>query len=388
MYPALYYFFYDVFGWEIDGLKYLPSFGFFVAMSFLAAAYFFGKELKRKEQQGLLSPTTEKFLKGKPASAMELATNGLIGFILGFKFIGLFLGSAGELEIKDYLFSAEGNLLAGIALGALFVYLKYTEKEKEKLVEPKWVNELVHPYQRVSEITMIAAVAGIIGAKIFHQLENWNEFMRDPIGNLFSDSGLTFYGGLILGTAAVVYYVRKKGMNVLVVADAIAPALILAYAIGRIGCQVSGDGDWGIANLEPKPEWLGFLPDWMWAYDFPHNVNKQGILMADCGGWEPYCAVLPVKVFPTAFYETLMGLIIFGFLWAIRKKISIPGTMFCIYLFFNGVERFLIELIRVNNEGTFLGMQITQAQFISSLLMIIGAIGTVYLYKKGKKISA
>ncbi len=386
MYPALYYFFYDVFGWEIDGLKYLPSFGFFVAMSFLSAAYFFGKELKRKEQLGFLSAGTEKILKGKPASAVELISNGAIGFVLGFKFVGLFLGSTDGVEIKEYIFSSKGNPLAGIILGAFFVYLKYKEKDKEKLVEPKWVEETVHPYQRVSELTMIAALAGIIGAKLFHQFENWEEFMRDPIGNLFSDSGLTFYGGLILGAGAVIYYVRKKGMNILVVADACAPALILAYAIGRIGCQVSGDGDWGIENLDPKPEWLGFLPDWMWAYSFPHNVNEVGVPLADCGGWEPYCTMLPAPVYPTAFYETLMGLAIFGFLWAIRKKISIPGMMFSIYLLLNGVERFTIELIRVNNEGDFLGMKITQAQFISSTLMLIGLTGMAYFYKKGKKV--
>ncbi|MCX6180945.1 MAG: prolipoprotein diacylglyceryl transferase, partial [Bacteroidetes bacterium] len=273
MYPALYYFFYDVFGWEINGLKYLPSFGFFVAMSFLLAAYFFAKELKRKEELGFLSAGKEKVLKGKPASAVELITNGAIGFLLGFKFLGLFLGSAEGVEIKEYIFSSKGHPLAGIVLGAFFAYLKFREKDKEKLVEPKWVDEIVHPHQRVSEITMIAALAGIIGAKLFHQFENWDTFMRDPLGNLFSDSGLTFYGGLILGAGAVVYYVKKKGMNILVVMDACAPALILAYAIGRIGCQVSGDGDWGVPNLEPKPEWMGFLPDWMWAYDFPHNVN-------------------------------------------------------------------------------------------------------------------
>ncbi|MCX6181958.1 MAG: prolipoprotein diacylglyceryl transferase, partial [Bacteroidetes bacterium] len=159
-----------------------------------------------------------------------------------------------------------------------------------------------------------------------------------------------------------------------------------AYAIGRIGCQVSGDGDWGVPNLEPKPEWMGFLPDWMWAYDFPHNVNSQGVAMADCVGWEPYCAVLKEPVYPTAFYETLMGLAIFGFLWSIRKKISIPGIMFSIYLVLNGAERFTIELIRVNNEGEFLGMKITQAQFISSLLILIGITGVAYFYKKGKKV--
>ena len=385
MYPALYYFFFDVFGIEVEGLKYLPSFGFCVAVSFLLAAYFFGLELKRKEALGFLSAGKEKVLKGKPASAMELLSNAAIGFLLGFKFIGLFLGAAEGIEMKEYIFSSKGNPLAGVVLGAFFAYLKFKEKDKEKLVEPKWVDEIVHPYQRVSELTMIAAIAGIIGAKVFHQFEYWDQFIQDPIGNLFSDSGLTFYGGLILGAGSVMYYARKKGMNILVVADACSPALILAYAIGRIGCQVSGDGDWGVVNTAPKPGWMGFLPDWMWAYNFPHNVNGVGVDLINCAGWEPYCTALPQAVYPTAFYETVMGLMIFGFLWAVRKRITVTGIMFCLYLFLNGAERFTIEQMRVNSTFEFLGMQITQAQLISSILMLIGASGMAYFYKRAKK---
>jgi len=387
MYPTLYHFLYDVFGIQIEALRFFPMFGFIVAMSFLAAAFFFGKELKRKEELGLLFPISEKTLVGKPASFLELALNGLLGFVFGFKILGIFLNAAEGMDMQDYMSSKHGSWPAGLLVGAVFAYMKYREKEKQKLPEPKWVDTKIHPSQMVGEITMIAAIGGIIGAKVFHQFEYWDEFMQDPIGSLLSVSGLTFYGGLIGGGGAVIYYVRKKQMNPWVISDAVAPSLILAYAIGRIGCQVSGDGDWGIENIELKPEWLSFLPDWMWAYNFPHNVNKVGAPIAGCidEAWAPYCFQLPVSVFPTAFYEVIMGLTIFGLLWFIRKRINIPGTLFCVYLFFNGLERFTIEQIRVNSTFELLGITMTQAQLISFILMLLGIAGIIYFKANNKK---
>jgi phosphatidylglycerol:prolipoprotein diacylglycerol transferase len=385
MYPTLYHFFYDVFGLQIDALQFFPAFGFIVAMSFIAAAFFFGRELKRKEQAGFLFPITEKVLTGKPASVSEMVTNGIIGFIFGYKILGIFFGSAEGMVMKDYMFSKYGSWTAGLLLAAAFAYMKYREKEKDKLPEPKWVDAKIYPSQRVGEITMVAALAGIIGAKVFHQFEYWEEFKANPMESLLSPSGLTFYGGLICGAIAVVYYVRKRQMNPWVIADAVAPSLILAYAIGRIGCQVSGDGDWGIESTSPKPGWMSFLPDWMWSYNFPHNVNEVGVPMANCDAWAPYCNQLPVGVYPTAFYEVLMGFTIFGILWMVRKRITTPGVIFCLYLIFNGLERFTIEQIRVNSTFEFIGITMTQAQLISFILMLVGTIGIIYFKMTSKK---
>jgi prolipoprotein diacylglyceryltransferase len=100
----------------------------------------------------------------------------------------------------------------------------------------------------VGDITVIAAIAGFLGAKIFDNLENWDRFIQNPIGNLLSPSGLTFYGGLILATVSILVFARKKGISIRHLVDSAAPALMIAYAIGRMGCHVSGDGDWGIFN--------------------------------------------------------------------------------------------------------------------------------------------
>ena len=232
-------------------------------------------------------------------------------------------------------------------------------------------------------MTMIAAVSGIIGAKIFHNLENIDIFLADPVGQLLSFSGLTFYGGLIAGAISVIWYTKKYNINTKHLIDSYAPALILAYGIGRIGCQMSGDGDWGINNLEPKPHWMSCLPDWMWSYTFPHNVINAGVPIEGCSG--KFCMELANPVWPTAFYEVVMSLAIFGLLWAMRKHIKVPGALFFIYLVFNGVERFFIEKIRINTEYNILG-GITQAEIISFCLVLTGIIGATYLYKNKKNV--
>jgi prolipoprotein diacylglyceryltransferase len=206
--------------------------------------------------------------------------------------------------------------------------------------------------------------------------------MKDPIGALLSVSGLTFYGGLIGGAAAVMTYAYRKGLNPIVIADCAAPGLMLAYATGRIGCMLSGDGDWGIVNTAPMPDMIAWLPDWMWAFNFPNNVAGEGIPIEGCVG--PYCSVLPLPVYPTPFYETMVGLAIFALLWSIRKKLNAPGLMFSVYLIFNGIERFSIEQIRVNATIPFLGMEVTQAQIISTCLMLIGIAG-VFISRKFAK---
>jgi prolipoprotein diacylglyceryltransferase len=149
------------------------------------------------------------------------------------------------------------------------------------------------------------------------------------------------------------------------------PGMMLAYGIGRIGCQMSGDGDWGIYNLKPKPHWLSWMPDWMWGFKFPHNVNNEGNIIPGYIG--KFNHELPAPVYPTSFYESVICILLFLFLWSIRDRIKIPGVMFGIYMILNGVERFFIELIRVNTKYHVAGISFTQAEMISLLMVIGGA---------------
>lgn len=380
MYPTISDLINDLLGFYIP----LPiqTFGFFVAVSFLLAAYFFARELKRKEEEGLLKASSKKVLKGAKATPAELGAAGIIGFILGYKLVFAAFNYSFFVENpQGALLSLEGNFLGGIAAAALAVYLRYQEKKKEELPQPKWVEEKIRPHEHIGNLTIYAAIFGLLGAKIFHLLENPSEIpeMFDSANSFFS--GLTMYGGLIVGGGAVLYYSRKHGMNIFHVMDASAPAMMLAYGVGRLGCQFAGDGDWGIDNTASKPGWLSFLPDWVWAYNYPHNVISAGVPIQGCEG--QHCYVLETPVFPTPFYEAMICIGLFGLLWAVRKKARFnAGIFFCIYLILNGIERFFIEKIRINTVYHLAGMEITQAEIISILLILTGIIGIFILKKK------
>ncbi len=384
MYPTLTDFFKDVFGVNIP----LPiqTYGFFVAMAFLTGIFFLSREFKRKEKEGLLSQVTKRVKIGEPASFSALLWSAIAGFLIGFKGLEAILHYSDFVaNPQDFVLSLRGNFVGGILLAALSIYWTWREKNKQKLDKPKWVDKTVYPHELAGNILVVAAIFGLLGAKIFHNLENIDEFMADPVRALFSFSGLTFLGGLIVGVAAVLYYLSKNNIPSLYGLDAAAPGLALAYGVGRIGCQVSGDGCWGINNPNPKPEWMSFLPDWMWSYNYPNNVIDAGTKMSDCSF--SHCHVLDVPVFPTPFYETMMMLVIFVFLWSIRKKVKMPGVMFASFIALAGVERFLIEQIRINNEYHIFGFGITQAEIISTLMIVLGVAAVILFHKKGDKIN-
>lgn len=219
-------------------------------------------------------------------------------------------------------------------------------------------------------VTLLALVAGVAGAKLFSLLENWESFIADPLTEMFSASGLTFYGGLIVAIVAIFFYLRAKKVRFINVADAAAPALIMAYGIGRIGCQLSGDGDYGIPSHLP------------WAMTYPEGtVPTHGFIMH--GGMaamtelgrlyeKMYGAPVPaqVPVHPAPVYETLASLAIFAVLWFYFRKRPLPaGMMFAIYLILAGIERLLVEFIRLNP----LYFGLSQAQWISVGMIILGA---------------
>ena len=382
MYPNISYLINDLFGIYIP----LPiqTFGFFVALAFIFSSWTLALELKRKEKIGVIKAVKRSKLIGQKISATQLISAATIGFILGFKLLYAALNYSEFVgNPQEVILSAKGHFIGGLLGAILNASIKYMEYKKQELNQPKTVNETIHPYQLVGNITIIAAVAGVLGAKIFHNLENIDDFFADPIGQLLSFSGLTFYGGLICGAIAVIYYAKKYGIHYKIISDAAAPGLMLAYGIGRMGCHFSGDGDWGITNLTPKPEWLSFLPDWAWAYTYPHNVINAGVPIEGCVG--PYCNELLHPVFPTPIYEIIMALGLFALLWYLRKRINIAGMLFGIYMVVNGLERFFIEKIRVNTKYILFGQEITQAELIS-LAMIISGLAIVYrLYAQAKK---
>ncbi len=250
MYPDFQYLLHAITGVEMpEWLSLFKTFGFLVALSFLGAAWASASELKRKAKQGLLQPQIHTMEIGRPVSSGELIVSALTGFFIGYKIGGLF-GNFATIspDPMGYLFSMSGNFLAGVVGAAILGGLKYYERKKEELPEPVTKQVLVYPHELITEIVVVAAVAGLAGAKIFNALETWDDFIKDPIRSLTSSSGLTFLGGLIMAVVAFYYYSRKHKIPFAHLCDATAPGIMLAYGLGRLGCHFSGDGDWGIYN--------------------------------------------------------------------------------------------------------------------------------------------
>jgi phosphatidylglycerol:prolipoprotein diacylglycerol transferase len=224
------------------------------------------------------------------------------------------------------------------------------------------------PQEIVPNLTIAVIVAGIIGARLFHILEHMDSFVAAPWAMIFSRSGLSVFGGLILGTIAGLIFIRRWHIPGRVMLDAVAPAMMLGYAIGRIGCQISGDGDWGtMSNMALKPDWL---PTWFWAQTYQNNIF--GEIIAAPG------------VYPTSVYESVMAFACFGVLWALRKHRFLTGWLFSVYLLMAGLERFAIEQLRVNPKFGIAGFQLTQAEMIAIVLIVLGFTFMGVLGRRGR----
>lgn len=211
----------------------------------------------------------------------------------------------------------------------------------------------------VGDLVSIAVLAGIVGARVFHILDAPAQFLARPASMIFTTSGFSIYGGICFGVIAGILWLRSKRLPVAPMLDAAAPALMLSYGVGRLGCQLSGDGDWGIAaNMALKPDWL---PDWLWTQTYDGNILGQ---------------VIPEPgVYPTPVYEAVMAALLFCVLLVLRRDSNRPGFLFSAYLMLAGFERLLIEKIRVNLDHGVFGLQLTQAEAISTALIVAGAIG-------------
>jgi phosphatidylglycerol---prolipoprotein diacylglyceryl transferase len=204
-----------------------------------------------------------------------------------------------------------------------------------------------------SSMVLWAAIGGLIGARVLSLFDDWQGFLRDPVGFLFTGAGFVFYGGLIGGFLTVSSLIWWRGLPWLKVVDCVAPALAIGQAIGRIGCQLAGDGDWGTPSTVP------------WAMSYPNAII----------GWEEWTRAnnLPpdVRVHPAPVYETVAYGAVFFFLWRLRKQPLPDGFMLWLYLVLSGAVRFLIEFVRVNPK---LVLGLSEAQLISLALIAIGAV--------------
>ncbi len=203
----------------------------------------------------------------------------------------------------------------------------------------------------------VIAVSGVVGAKLWHVLERPADLIANPGAEIFSRTGFAWFGGFVAGTAAFFYFARKYKVPLLTLMDSAAPAAALGYAVGRIGCLLSGDGDYGIPTSLP------------WAMSFPHGLVPT-----------------TERVHPTPIYEFIAGVLIFAYLWRQgAKAVRGPrpqGQVVAEFFILSGLARFLVEFIRINPP---LALGMSNAQW-AALLTTIG--GIVLLLNVKKKFRA
>jgi phosphatidylglycerol:prolipoprotein diacylglycerol transferase len=214
------------------------------------------------------------------------------------------------------------------------------------------LREMDKPVDWAYEITFAALLGGVIGARAYYVIQNYGSVKHNLLGSIFSGSGLVWYGGAIGGAIGVVLWMRWRDALELRMFDMCATALALGYAIGRIGCQVSGDGDYGIRSSLP------------WAMGYPH-----GTVPTPPG----------VRVQPTPIYETVTMCLLAYALWQLRDRVR-PGVVFALYLVGSGLERFLVEFIRRNKEVL---VGLTAPQVESLVLLAIGLVWLGTMVRRG-----
>jgi phosphatidylglycerol---prolipoprotein diacylglyceryl transferase len=280
----------------------------------------------------------------------------------------------GPLNIYSY------GLMLGIAflLGSYVLSLHF----KRHKIDPA----------AASTITVLAVVFGIGGAKILYLIEEWGAFVRDPFGMIFSPGGLTWYGGFILALLVVSLYIRKKHLPFMKVWDGLGLALIIAYGVGRVGCHLSGDGDYGPPTHLPwgtiyaqgtaKPtlmlqEYFQHHPEerLAWRYDELRVIiagqDKLGHF------YSKFDEVTPMH--PSPMYELILGCIGFGILLWARGHLKADGMLFMLYVMLSSVFRFSVECVRLNPR---LMAGLSEAQLFSIVLFFAGLAGFLILRQR------
>jgi phosphatidylglycerol:prolipoprotein diacylglycerol transferase len=225
------------------------------------------------------------------------------------------------------------------------------------------------------DLLFSAVIGGILGAKGYYLLLNWDRTLADPVGMVLSRGGLVWYGGFLLAALLVTLKIRRLGLDVRRQADMVAPALAISYAVGRIGCFLVGD-DYG----RPTGGRLGVRFPEGSPPSTVENLERQFGVSVDPALVERFGDVIPVH--PTQLYEVAMSTLIFLVLWSLRKRPRRAGWLFGLWLVLAGLERLVVEVFRAKDDR-FFGV-FTLAQVISVGLVITGVVITLRLSKPGE----
>jgi phosphatidylglycerol---prolipoprotein diacylglyceryl transferase len=360
MYPDLSYFFNDLFNTPVDNwTSVFKTNGVLLAFTFGICSVILKNELRRREYIGLIEYIN-------PSRFVQWAENSLLvalSAVTGYKMVYIALNlDTFKRNSREMILSWEGNIYGGlifILCAVCTIFLNYEETKTSKEKNKSF-------YKLSTHLTVFIIIVALVFNKLFGMLEV--NIDGKTLYQIFNNSGTNFLGGLFGGILGGYIFCKLYKIPFHNLLDSIAPIMMLGYAIGRLGCHFPGDGCWGIDNASRKPDWF-FLPDWLWSYNYPRNITNKGVSIVDALG--VYNKILEVPVFPTPLYEAIFGFIMFTVLWRIRKKVVKPYLLFTYFLLSIGVERFLIEFIRINNKYHFAGLHLSQAQFISLVLISV-----------------
>lgn len=211
-----------------------------------------------------------------------------------------------------------------------------------------------------STLFVSVAIASFAGARLNDVIDDLPFYSADPKSIIFSSAGFVFYGGFIGGFLASIVFAHRFRFRWLTLADMCAPAVALAHAIGRQGCQLSGDGDWGTPSKLP------------WAMAYPKAIvgwNAETVLALDRHGNLISGFYPGVRVHPTPIYESALYIAVFLVLRRMQKRTQVEGRVFYIFLMLYGASRFLVEFLRINPRVL---LRLSEAQLISLVMMIAG----------------
>jgi phosphatidylglycerol:prolipoprotein diacylglycerol transferase len=263
-------------------------------------------------------------------------------------------------ELPEWLPILGGEDITSFGVFMLFAFLTAGYVMRAEL------GRMGHNPEKAWDFVFMAVIGGILGAKGYYVLLNYERLLTDPMPLLLARGGLVWYGGFALAAALVIWEIKRSGIPLREGLDASAPALALAYAVGRMGCFLVGD-DWG----RPTDSWVGIA--------FPRGMPPSTVdvierdfgIAVDPGLVEEFGQVVPVH--PTQLYEVGMSTLIFFLLWRLRGGGRPAGWIFMLCLTLAGVERFLVEFLRAKDDR-FIGF-LTLAQMISLGIVVVGLVG-------------
>lgn len=261
-------------------------------------------------------------------------------------------------------------IFGGISVHSFGLMLAIAFITSSVVLKKLFVREKFNP-ETAEQIVFTGAIAGLIGSKLYYLLfEAFDRFLKDPLDMIFSGAGLTWYGGFVLAFAAIVWVIRRHKLPVMRSVDLISMVVPLGYGIGRIGCHLAGDGDYG------KP-WNGIF-----ATDYSRGIvpPSQAFYGTEIAKNYPG-GIVPdhTLVHPTPAYETVLSIGVFAVLWMINRRNPAPGTILASYFVLGGLERFSIEFLRINPIVAF---GLSGAQLISLVMIAAGIVWLAWLRRK------